>query len=117
MTVNLSMKYNTRNFVEWSEFSHGFEIENSRPKIYYKPKKNEEVLDMAVLDLGSYTCIKRKFYNLENLSSIIKKTINKNKTLLINSKYSTSPILDKHKNLKYSLTSTPQVVTFEIKFK
>lgn len=99
MTVDLSTKFKVRNFVEWAEFSHGFEIKNSKPKIYYKPEDISELSEISVLDIGSITCFNRGFYKIESLVNLINKTIDDRKTLLINSKHSFSPILDSFKHL------------------
>ena len=99
MDVSLSQKYNARNFVEWSEISHGFQIENSKPRIYYEPNNIEKYNYLDVIDLGSITCFKRGFYNIKNLIETINNIIDKKNTLLIKSKHSKSPVIEHFENL------------------
>lgn len=100
LTPYLSEKYGVRNFVEWAEFSHGFEVQNSVPKIYYKTKKIDFFSNLDVLDVGSITCFRRGFYSHQDLVELIKDTIDTARTLLINSKFSNSPILKDFQFLK-----------------
>ena len=93
LTPRLSKKHNVRNFVEWAEFCNGFTVENSKPKVYCKTEKIDEVEGVSVLDLGSITCFRRNFYDQRLLIEAIKRVVDTKKTLLVDSQFSKSPII------------------------
>ena len=83
MTVELSERFNVRNMLEWAEFSHGFKIQNSIPKVYYTPNIITDYKNYNILDISAHTCYEKRYYEWGILKKQISSVVSKENTLLL----------------------------------
>lgn len=83
--------HHIRNVIEWNEWRHDLEVQNTNPKIYYTPKKIEYFSNATIFNVGSNTGFRRGFYSEDRVMAVIDKLKNKD-SYFVASEHTISPL-------------------------